>query len=341
MTITVTKRHLWIFVKYGLLVSFFGCVVLCEGVSIPLPNAAQYKDQFPLGALAPYRSSWQYILVSTGIQVLHQRPSFPLHIGAIATLSNAAFIVTLSGVLWTGGVGAAFYPRAWSLTENNLQAHIDLSLFIAGITLLQLAKTIRPEAIPGEMPSSFILAKGLVGVPLFLLAVSVLGSRCRHRVMAGYTSWKEELLLLCPFLLGTLIFLAFLAEMCIRDRKILSLRVPAEELSLPVYLPKGETAVSLPSHIGNIGIESALHGNGAGFRALLPYQIRSSGLLIDYDHQRVSLFPGHHLRPEEKSASHSSLQQQTALLTFTEFIDPVGLLPFIQKNPGSNQPIFG
>lgn len=211
MTITVTKRHLWIFVKYGLLVSFFGCVVLCEGVSIPLPNAAQYKDQFPLGALAPYRSSWQYILVSTGIQVLHQRPSFPLHIGAIATLSNAAFIVTLSGVLWTGGVGAAFYPHAWSLTKNNLQAHIDLSLFIAGMTLLQLAKTIRPEAIPGEMPSSFILAKGLVGVPLFLLAVSVLGSRCRHRVMAGYTSWKEELLLLCPFLLGTLIFLAFLA----------------------------------------------------------------------------------------------------------------------------------
>ena len=210
MTITVTKKHLWILVKCGLLVSLFGCVVLCEGISIPLPNAAQYKDQFPLGPLAPYRSSWQYILVSTGIQILHQYPSFPLHIGAIATLSNAALIVALSGVLWTGVIGIAFYPRAWSLTENNLRSHISLSQLIAGMALFQMAKTIRPEPVPGVVPSSFVLAKGLVGIPLFLLVVSVLGSRCRHRVMAGYTSWKEELFLLLPFFLGILIFLAFL-----------------------------------------------------------------------------------------------------------------------------------
>lgn len=211
ITIILEKRHLRLWGKWVLLLAFFYLVVLCDGYSVPAPGLAE-----AVANGTPYRPSWRYYLLRLGAQLLHQYPKFPIAQGVLPALSGAAFVTTLSGLLWTGAVGGLFFPSGWTLTGENIREHLSLSRLIAGMTLFQLSQTIKPEAIPGELPSSFILAKGLVGIPLFLLAVSVLGSRSRRRVMEGRTSWREELLLFSPFLLGCLILLGFLAGVVLR-----------------------------------------------------------------------------------------------------------------------------
>ena len=232
-SIKIKKQHLLFGFGWLAALCFLYFVILCDGISIRIPDLASKIAGYDNPGDNPYFSTLPYIIPKVVAQLIHQYPTLRLeNVGA--DWIGASAIVTVSGVLWIALICMLFYANGCFLKKAQGSEHVDFSRVIASMALFQIVRSVGDGGygIAGE-PTP--MGDRFLWVPLFVLVCIALGWRSYARIRTGKTSLRDELTLLAPFFAGLALIACSWLTVISAMRVGTSIEIPIIDKSINSY----------------------------------------------------------------------------------------------------------